>query len=719
MFALSPRFRVKGWVRLVVAGWLGLPLLGHPAVVITEIHYHPVEEAAFNANGSPVLDLYEDIHEFVELHNPGTTPINLGGWELAGGIDYRFPSNSVIQPNQFLVVAKNPARLAAVPAYGLTAASVLGPYEGQLGNANDTVRLRDANNEPVDSVSYSAAFPWAISADALGAGPDFTGLNPPDYQYRGRSLERVSLSHPANDPANWLASPLPGNPSPGRPNAVKRTTPKPVVVHFSVQQDLDEAAVIRANQPVRVTARFSGLTQLSDVRVEWFVDDINLTTETRTVTPLSSQGTPAEAWFGGVLPGQPERSVVRYRFLANRGNGVEVVSPRVDDPYLWHAYYVSPVRTSAYPVYELFVSTASLNTLNANISQSPRRVTSPDPPGYPRESWNATEPAIFVHEGIVYDMRVRHHGSRYNRSAGRYSLKLQFPRHRLFNGYQGIFETDKGNDFVVGHGLFQAAGLPTSKVRYVDLYLNGSLMRRLEQEEMDERLLDRFYADQQLQHPDLPREEPGEFYKSTGVIGGVEGPYDVGDERRLTPRSVWTSLDLYAWTYTIQSAEWKQGYYVKQMIDGLWTARGDTHFAPNPNIPALRAYLEQQFDIDKTLTYLAVTQLDVPLGRYDPKPFPLAAAQWPLVHAPVGFRRHVREWGQHPAIGLDLHGRGGGSQQQLPGTQLSQGQLLQSFPPGIQTETLPPQQHPAPPGQYPRDGFWLDWRFCRRPFRLR
>src|SRR5437667_1439878 len=89
--------------------WLGVPALalGQPRIAISEIMYHPVERPAFKADGSPVLDLSKDIHEFVELHNPGTTAVNLGGWRFSGGISYRFPAHTILQPGQFLVVAKN------------------------------------------------------------------------------------------------------------------------------------------------------------------------------------------------------------------------------------------------------------------------------------------------------------------------------------------------------------------------------------------------------------------------------------------------------------------------------------------------------------------------------------------------------------------------------------------------------------------------------------
>lgn len=53
--------------------------------------------------------------------------------------------------------------------------------------------------------------------------------------------------------------------------------------------------------------------------------------------------------FSAPIPAQGARAIVRYRFLADRGDGSEVVSPRADDPVLsevgpggarepWHGY---------------------------------------------------------------------------------------------------------------------------------------------------------------------------------------------------------------------------------------------------------------------------------------------------------------------------------------------------------------------------------------------
>jgi hypothetical protein len=70
-------------------------------VVISEIHYHPVEEPAFNADGTPFLTLTNDVHEFVEIQNAGASTVDLSGWTLAGGISYTFPTNTTIASGAF------------------------------------------------------------------------------------------------------------------------------------------------------------------------------------------------------------------------------------------------------------------------------------------------------------------------------------------------------------------------------------------------------------------------------------------------------------------------------------------------------------------------------------------------------------------------------------------------------------------------------------------
>lgn len=600
-------------------------------VLISELMYHPVERAAFDTNGVPVLDLTDDVHEFVELHNTNAVSVSLAGWRLAGGIAYEFPAGASVAPGGFVVVAKDPARLTALAAYALPAGSVLGPYAGQLGNAGDTVRLRNPADEVVDSVAYSPSFPWAIGADALGADDEWTGLNSSNFQYRGRSLERVSFRHSPNDPANWLASPLSPGPSPGRTNAVQLPAPRPIVLAFAAVQATDGAALIRSNQPVRIDVFFSATNSLDGPLIEFFIDDINSATEPWQPVAMTPVTTPSDGRYSAVLPGQPARSIVRYRIRANRGAGLETVSPRPDDPYAWHAYFVTPTRTSANPIYDVFISATSLSRLSANISQSPRRITLPDPPGLPRDSWNATEPAVFVHNSVVYDIRMRHHGSRYNRNASRRSYKFQWPEYARFNGRTSYFETDKGDEHRLGSKPYDAVDLPMWRARYVDIYLNNDAMDpALEQEEVDKDAYRRWIDEQAAKHPDDPRQSLGETYKATGVVpyetgvgqgtapsyeGSGEGPYYIGNAAPIPPKAGWSLNERYAWTYGLQVDQWRGGDALRDLITALWAARGDSPTAPNPNLPALRAFLETHFDVDATLTYIAIRNWSAPFDN--------------------------------------------------------------------------------------------------------
>ena len=179
---LNKSLRMK--THLVCLGaCLSLALSAAAQIVISEIHYHPVEEPTFNADGTPFLNLTNDVHEFVEIQNAGVSTVDLSGWSLAGGISYTFPSNTTIASGAFRVIAKNPSRLATV--YSLVASNILGPYSGFLANGSDTVRVKNVAGDTQDAVTYDSIFPWAQSADALGAQDRFIGLSSTNYQYKG------------------------------------------------------------------------------------------------------------------------------------------------------------------------------------------------------------------------------------------------------------------------------------------------------------------------------------------------------------------------------------------------------------------------------------------------------------------------------------------------------------------------------------------------------
>lgn len=123
------------------------------AVVINEIMYHPPSDL--------------DADEYVELYNTGATAVDLTGWRFSRGIGFDFTTGTTIAPGQYLVIAKDRDRL--IVRYGLNPAIVLGNYTGRLGNGDEKIRLRDANNNVADEVHYYDDGHWSQYADGYGS----------------------------------------------------------------------------------------------------------------------------------------------------------------------------------------------------------------------------------------------------------------------------------------------------------------------------------------------------------------------------------------------------------------------------------------------------------------------------------------------------------------------------------------------------------------------
>src|SRR6185436_11797612 len=137
-------------------------------------------------------------------------------------------------------------------------------------------------------------------------------------------------------------------------------------------QVADGQPIIRSNQPARIEVRFSATNELGLVRLEYFVDDVNQTNEVTTNVVMAGTA----PVFTGTLPGLAARSIVRYRVWAERhplegGTYEEVVLPRSDDPFLWLAYFVAPLRNNTNDTYDLLIPASSKAQLNVNIRDNP------------------------------------------------------------------------------------------------------------------------------------------------------------------------------------------------------------------------------------------------------------------------------------------------------------------------------------------------------------
>ncbi|HVR72894.1 MAG TPA: CotH kinase family protein, partial [Planctomycetota bacterium] len=135
---------------------------GHDRLKITEVMYNP--------RGGD-----EDL-EFLELWNPGETEINLTGWTIEG-IGFAFPADYTLPAGGILVVSKNPTAFKAVFGDEIR---VLGPYEGNLDNDGEILRVKDAGPgypATVDFLRYGNDGDWPRGGDGLGYSIELSGAS--------------------------------------------------------------------------------------------------------------------------------------------------------------------------------------------------------------------------------------------------------------------------------------------------------------------------------------------------------------------------------------------------------------------------------------------------------------------------------------------------------------------------------------------------------------
>jgi hypothetical protein len=177
----------------------GNPTSPHQGVVvISELHYHP-------ANPPVGATITENQLEFIEIHNRGTTSVDLANWQIIEGVTYTFPAGTTLPGKGTLVLtAFDPADTTLAAEFrsinGIgSGVTLIGPFDGALSNSGEAISLVAptavvGTTILVDRLNYTDMAPWPAAAD--GSGPSLT-----------RAIPNAS----GEAPANWLAAtPTPG-----------------------------------------------------------------------------------------------------------------------------------------------------------------------------------------------------------------------------------------------------------------------------------------------------------------------------------------------------------------------------------------------------------------------------------------------------------------------------------------------------------------------------
>jgi hypothetical protein len=114
---------------------------------------------------TPPLPFRDSPQSWVELFNRSSNTVDLTGWRLDEGIDYRFAAGKTLAPGGYLVIAKDVGLMQGLYP-GL---DVVGPFTNRLSQSSDYFVLKDASNNIADEVRYYDGGHWPKYPDGGGS----------------------------------------------------------------------------------------------------------------------------------------------------------------------------------------------------------------------------------------------------------------------------------------------------------------------------------------------------------------------------------------------------------------------------------------------------------------------------------------------------------------------------------------------------------------------
>lgn len=130
-------------------------------IVINELMYDPISG--------------NDDDQYIELYNDSTNAVSLANWQFTAGVTFTFPTNAVIGPHGYVVVAKNMTNLFAKYT-NLNTGNTYGNYSGKLSHSGELVELSQPEtyygspiNVMEDEVTYGTGGRWGQWSSGNGS----------------------------------------------------------------------------------------------------------------------------------------------------------------------------------------------------------------------------------------------------------------------------------------------------------------------------------------------------------------------------------------------------------------------------------------------------------------------------------------------------------------------------------------------------------------------
>ena len=172
-----------------------------PPLVISKIHYHPMDLPEINGNQL----------EFIQINNNSDEDVDLTGFYLRElGITYRFPNGSHLAARDSLMLCSD--SLTFVQYYNIIP---FGEYNRKLSNKSENIVIADAWGNIIDEVYYSDSEPWPTEPDGNGPYLQLIDLNSDNslaenwtYRYFFDNVDEISDNHTSiyPNPSNGIVN---------------------------------------------------------------------------------------------------------------------------------------------------------------------------------------------------------------------------------------------------------------------------------------------------------------------------------------------------------------------------------------------------------------------------------------------------------------------------------------------------------------------------------